>query len=1033
MTQSQLTGVDHPSGDSSPVQSVANYTEFRRSSATNDTLETAERELAGQNGEKSIRDFTQDWINQYLTGQPRTERSNWLSDDSGSEAPSFFTAQNTFADDASDDWLGLEDDFRNDDLLKTPTLSDFVGRKAAARAKAKKTLHKRADTLRQEDFWGFAYDKEPPQNNMSDTQPTMEANSPVEKPLPPPPTDANDGPSANTEQSNPGPLKTQASEISRSATQTPRRKKKLNWRGKACIIELPLEDKRGSDGSGYSLLTPEDVKQRMQKWEDEGYDIRGFTIGDSEDPSETTALGGLSRPLYPEPYELHEEAKVQQLVVNFPDRAVWDAYVANLQEEKLRALGVSFGDPEPEPSISPDYSVNQSNTPFPGLVASPPIPTGSAASNPLGQLHTFSPFGQPSIPTPGLGSMASPLIQTPYMGVEQNMMGGYPFQFQPTPPAQGSMTPQGFINVRQASSSGGPGAMGQFASMLSPVSPMHEQGSFHTGFNDKGVFDDQFGHGMHPDMHQESLPYQTPQTPVNGHPDHFHASNVEIAHPTPRGHGHNLSETLQRGLDQMTHTDYHLEDSIDRQLEDDYRDVNHAGLNASMLKSRWALPHDQHHPQDASRQVSHSFSQHPNQFYEQYQQHNGHDGSDLDTNPSVSGTPQTRGAMPNKGPWHEAQPSGNSYHGHRSQLSTSSLNVEAKEFDPSASFGAQPVPFGNNAFQFGGMGQQGFGFAPPPAFEPGSSMNGPVESAPQNNTGGFKFSAASFNVDAPVFNPSASLQSNASSDQPSPNRTKIFGDIDINEISKPSKQSKAIPIVRPDENEQKNKEEEQNAEDENGRSVPTDRHKRARRGVGHAEGEARYSISTHPLGETGNAQASSTLHSVAEGKENAMPDEKNPVERRGTPASEADTWTLFDAKNEAENRSNAASPIQAQPVEESKDIVIEEREPKQPAADEAVPAKGPDHAPHGSKSSIKSTMLSPTAPPFEFKPAVSTFVPTSVKPSSFSEQKPVEEKAVEEKPLETPVKKPAAKPQGGLMASRFAASPPKKAASPGSV
>jgi hypothetical protein len=43
----------------------------------------------------------------------------------------------------------------------------------------------------------------------------------------------------------------------------------------------------------------------------------------------------------------------------------------------------------------------------------------------------------------------------------------------------------------------------------------------------------------------------------------------------------------------MTHTDYHLEDSIDRQLEDDYRDVSHAGLNASMLKSHWA---DQNHP-----------------------------------------------------------------------------------------------------------------------------------------------------------------------------------------------------------------------------------------------------------------------------------------------------------------------------------------------------------------------------------------------------------------------------------------------------
>lgn len=127
------------------------------------------RDLLGRKGGKSIKDFTQDWINQYLSGQPRTERSNWLSDDSGSEAPSFFTAQNHFAD---DDWLGLEDDTRDEEILRTPTLSDFVGGKkgtgrgessnnTTARQKLKDYIHRRTETLRQEDFWGFAYDKDP--------------------------------------------------------------------------------------------------------------------------------------------------------------------------------------------------------------------------------------------------------------------------------------------------------------------------------------------------------------------------------------------------------------------------------------------------------------------------------------------------------------------------------------------------------------------------------------------------------------------------------------------------------------------------------------------------------------------------------------------------------------------------------------------------------------------------------------------------------------------------------------------------------
>ncbi|CAG7932467.1 unnamed protein product [Penicillium olsonii] len=1027
VTHSQLTSLNLESGPGSPVSSVANNTEFRRSiTADDDTLEPVDRDI-DHGGERSIRDFTQDWINQYLTGQPRTERSNWLSDDSGSEAPSFFTAKNHLADDASDDWLGLEDDYRTEELLRTPTLSDFVGRKSAARAKVKNSLHKRADTLRQEDFWGFAYDKEP-QTNMSDqntTQPTMETNSPVEKPLPPPPANAADD--VPTIEERP-PLKTQVSEIGRSATQTPRRRKKLNWRGKACIIELPQDDNRGSEGSEYRLLTPADVQERMQKWEEEGYDVRGFTIGDNDDPAGATALGGLSRPLYPDPYELYEDSKAQSLVVNFPDRAKWQSYITELQEEKLRALGVSFGDDEPAESISPDYSINQTGTPFPGLVASPPIPTASAASNPIGHIHPFSPhFNQTSMPTPGaMGALASPAsqfgMQTPFMGVEQNMMGGFPFQYQPTPPAQGSMTPQGFMNARQVSGSTGPGPMGNFSSMLSPVSPMHEQGSFNPAFNDKGAFDDQFGHNMQ----QDGLQFQPPKTPVNGHPDHYHTSNVEIAHPTPRGHGHNLSETLQRGLDQMTHTDYHLEDSIDRQLEDDYRDVNHAGLNASMLKSRWALPENAHDPQNAFAQLHH-----PHQFFgDQYQHNNAQDGSDLETNPSVAGTPHTR-----QGAWQEPQHSEHSYQrGHQQQLSISSLNVDAKEFDPSASFNTQAAPLENDAFQFSGMGDQGFGFVPPNSFAPNSNPNDAADHHQDRNAqSSFKFSAASFNVEAPVFNPSASITSNVSSERPAANRTKIFGDIDIDEISKPAKASKAIPIVRPDENGEEGEESEPEEpaveKDASSHPVTTDRHKRARRGAGHPEGEARYSISTHPLGEAGNVQASGSLHAVAEGKENALPEE-NPIDRRGTPASEATTWTLFDAKNEAENQSPVGSPIRAEPVlevpeaeEAEQDILVEERQPKQPAVGDdtsVTVSKKIDHAPHGSKNSIKSTGLSATAPAFEFKPAVSEFVPGGVDSASTAEPKPVEEKPATKQPK-----------QGGLMASRFAAaSPPSKHSEP---
>lgn len=1021
MTLSQHAGVDRGSGDSSPASSVANHTKFRRSSAANNDVLVHSPDRDPSARKKSIQDFTQDWINQYLSGQPRTERHNWLSDDSESEAPSFLTAQNQFADDTSDDWLGLEEDIRDDeDVLKTPTLADFVGRKAAARSKLREKVHKRGGTLRQEDFWGFAYDQDPPQHSMSDPkepEPSVDvdtnATSPVEKPLPPPPMNGPmESPTENPESpSKPDSVKRQASDANTSSAQTSRRRKKLNWKGKACIIELPADDKRGAEESGYSLLTPADVQQRLKMWEDEGWDVRGFSIGAEDDPLETSDLGSNSRALYPDPVEIQKDAKSQNCVIHFPDKAVWDSYVAHLQEEKLRALGVSFGDEEEQPSLSP--SVTQNTTPFPGLVSSPPIPTASAGSNPLAAAYPFSPhFGQSTTTTSaGMGSLASPAsqfsVQTPLMGVDQNFMPGYPFQFQPTPPAQSSMTPQSLINARH-NSSAGPGALPNLTSMLSPVSPLHDQGSFLTGLNDsaasKGGFDD---HG---------LPFPTPQTPVNAAPDHFHASNVEIAQPTPRGHGHNLSETLQRGLDQMNHSDYHLEESIERQLDEEDREASQQGFNADLLKSRWALPDNE---LSASQQPSHSFSQQPHQFYgQQFSQDNAHEGSEIDTNPSISGTPQ--GRRLSQALWHEPKTSAGSYGGgHRSKLSTSSLNVEAKEFNPGASSFAPQTSFASNAFQFGGMDmdQHAFGFTPATALAPVGLANGD----PKSNSGGFQFSAASFNVDAPAFNPPASLNSNASSNQPSDGRAKIFGDIDLSEITKQPKKSKAIPIVRPDDAEKEKKEDEPAENEESARPVPTDRHKRARRGMGHAEGEARYSISTHPLGETGNAQASNSLPSLAEGKENELPEENRSVERKGTPLSEATTWTLFDVKNEGDGI--GSSPVQVekskQPNQEPEGTATQEPKSEQAPTEETGP-KSTEHAFKGSKDSSQGTMLSPTAKPFEFKPAVPEFVPLAVQPSSFLTPKPVEQTPTEQKPAE----KPDEKKEGGLMASRFAAASP---------
>ena len=998
------------------------------------------RDIFGKKGGKSIKDFTQDWINQYLSGQPRTERSNWLSDDSGSEAPSFITAQNQYAD---DDWLGLEGDTREEDLLKTPTLADFVGRRRLAgqgergvgESSSKNPKHQRTDTLKQEDFWGFAYDKDPQPISMdtNNIPPPNESEekkvaSPVDKPLPPPPSDAaNATPSTEPLEgsSNPKPAEKPSRDSSVAA---PRRTKKIvPWRGRKCLIDLPLNDKRGSEESGYRLLTADEVNQRLKAWEDEGYDTRGFNISTEEDPWVVNEFGSLSRPLFPDPGEMHEEREARNQTRDFPisipNKAEWDAYVNFLQEEKLRALGVSLGDDEEkQPSVSPASASMSQMGPFPGLIASPPIPTASAASNPLGMPNPFSPhLNQSTNPSTGIGSITSPAspfsVQTPLLGVDQNMLSRFPIPFQPTPPAQGTLTPQSLLHAQQAAASSLPSSVPNLPSVMSPVSPFNEQGAFHPGLNDtpvlgKGAFDHQFGHGMD----NQSL---RPHTPVDSTPDNFHASSVEIAHPTPRGHNHNVSETLQRGLDQFGQQDYHLEESIDRQFDEHERD----NQNSDLLQSRWAMPKEQLFGQDG-------------------QVDNGQ-GSDIDTNPSLAGTPQA--LFGKHGPWDGPN---HGAHGHESKLSASSLNVGAAEFDPMGSFSSHNFPLqSNNAFQIPGVGQP-YSFGAGSGFSPANSFN---INAPSFTSGGlnnskgpgqseFGFSAASFNVDAPVFNPNSSIGSTASAQEPS-GKTKIFGDFDLSQtqISKPSKKSKAIPIVRPDEKENDEDDNERAVENESAQPSQADRHKRARRGAARSDGEDDVRMSPQALSENRNArvsQSSNMLNPPAEGKENAVPNkdgaddladaktiapvDDTPAERKGTPDSEASTWAApSEPKNEeAPAPARPESPEKREEdTKETEASAEKQPEPEQTRAQSKTPTtdsnEGQDQ-PSRPPLAKRPSIFERISKPFRFKPSVTEFVPTSKEP-------------------EKPAPQPAKEEQNDLMASRYAPTPPaelKREASP---
>src|ERR1700761_1943242 len=74
-----------------------------------------------------------------------------------------------------------------------------------------------------------------------------------------------------------------------------RPKKKVIWKGKACIIALPLTDR---EAAGLPpLLKPEEVEERVEAFINAGYSVDGFELTDGHS-ERLVASNGQSRPVY---------------------------------------------------------------------------------------------------------------------------------------------------------------------------------------------------------------------------------------------------------------------------------------------------------------------------------------------------------------------------------------------------------------------------------------------------------------------------------------------------------------------------------------------------------------------------------------------------------------------------------------------------------------------------------------------------------------------------------------------------------------
>lgn len=754
--------------------------------------------------------LTEDWIRQHTGLESSGEKYNWLSDDPGDSEHSSLSG--SISGEASD-WLDQDADPR------TPTLKNFLGRRGTSRSGYRYRHHHRqtsTETLKQEDFSDLAQGdisimSQTDDQGSSAAVAGTDADATVlpsidEKPLPPPPAEPKEEPALSSA----APQETLQSSAPVPTPSPvpgpPRLKKKVPWKGnKNIVVLLPWDDERGQSGKAPAPMTAKAVAAMFKEWEQLGYNIKGFDLEDTTEGG-VNAVGGQSRITWPTAEDILSEREKRQYPVGIPDRKEWDAYVAELQEAKLRALGVSFGE-EPAPTISPAASMSrQTSMQYPPLPFSPPLPTSSAASS---HMNLFSPV---LVPGPGVstsqssnpGSIASPAPHQAQVHSKFNPRQsisisapehpfGSPFQY-PQQPSPGVWSPQHMLYQQGT-------ARGASPSVNNPA--FVQDGYFQQG---DALSQLQMRQQQLQNQHQLSL--QTPtgiSSPllqeVQELEDEDLGQNEEgkstsITPNATQNIGHDAGTSLQQEIEDA---EYHLEEQFQRQLEhDDYSphsdhaedakrvtDISTADKDANGIQntstnkgglgsSRFAEESDEgpvlHHPQPHSR--GHSLSQRP--FQDSAESSSdaaaaseakplslpgsksiiGESFSDIETNPSNLGTPtkgletthdgHDRSMSIASNPWADGFDNTTRRPQHSKTTSISKLNVAAKEFvfDPSNTL--NPAAFSFNPNNFQPFGVNDASFAPNPAPQP--SFN----HFPNHSLDG---SRSKIDVEAPEFAP----------------------------------------------------------------------------------------------------------------------------------------------------------------------------------------------------------------------------------------------------------------------------------------
>ncbi|KAK4181793.1 hypothetical protein QBC36DRAFT_306117 [Triangularia setosa] len=828
--------------------------------------------------------ITEDWIRQHTAAGGDQEKRHWFSDGTGDSENSSLSGSFSGEEAA---WLGYDDiDIqtprpRSREIDNEQWLSSGLDRRKQSSNETLRQAH--LDRAREITPAKMAYSDEraTPDSvgNHAFTTDSLSAtqgrpNLP-ERPGTPTLNGINGSTNASqTEHKAPStPSRAAAKRASLSAT--PRAfRKKVPWKGKNIMVSFPSNDRRGQPGGPPMPLTETQVKGMLRSWEELGYTTDGFDLA-SDAPELGITEQSHSKGAWPDFDDVARERQSGKYPIVLPDLNAWKKYVDELNEAKLRALGVSFGDDEPPlpppPAISPATTMSrQTSMQYPPLPFSPPIPTSSASSNQAVPGFPFNvPFVTSATQSPGISAGASPV----------------PFnKFNPrasiSVPSPHGWSPSIMLGHRVGSPS-----LANLSAMMSPTSPFSPDGMGPVG---------PVGHQRHQSLQFPVLPHQF-QVPVRASPrlqdlceiDEEPAEEEASKHPEPGFVHHNASDSLQKEIDEA---EYHLEEQMRSQLDNDEdyspHNENDKGEMPALPSVQFAAQPPQfgqadglvlHHPRPHSR--GHSLSQ---KFYTEedatveggyrptLQGITSHlsEDSEIETNPSNLGTPvqgfdfakiaHQRTLSNGSNPWHHNEserPAANGNHqprvSHGSKSSFSKLNVEAPEFKfnptstftPGGGFAFSNSSFTTPVFNAGlpQMVPNPFGMAAPmpapmPAPVPAPSATkinvNAAPFSPGSSDFSFSSSGPKFRPDAPAFTPTGmpGVAAGAVTNVSKPDS--IFGSIDLSaaDIAKPAKNSQAVPIVKP--------EDEQPDEERDGGKAPGQytgeetRSKRARASVG---------------------------------------------------------------------------------------------------------------------------------------------------------------------------------------------------------